>query len=52
MQEKHKITRRETVALLELGETKVKEILNSLLDEQILVRRGQGRSTYYELNSE
>lgn len=52
VQEKHKITRRETVALLELGETKVKEILNSLLDEQILVRRGQGRSTYYELNSE
>lgn len=51
VQEKQKITRREAVALLEFGETKIKEVLNSLLDEQVLVRRGQGRSTYYEFGS-
>lgn len=50
--ENQKLTRKDVVALLGLGETKVKEILNSLLDEQLLERHGKGRGTYYQLKKE
>lgn len=44
-----KITRKEGVDLLNLGETKVKEILNELLNKKQIERKGQGRSTFYTL---
>ena len=44
-----KISRKQAVSLLEFGETKVKEIFNSLLYRQLIQRNGQGRSTFYTL---
>jgi ATP-dependent DNA helicase RecG len=44
-----KISRKEAVELLKLGDTKTKEIFNKLLKKNLLVRHGQGRSTYYTL---
>jgi len=43
------ISRKEAVKLLEYGETKTKEILNTLVEKKLIVREGQGRSTYYRL---
>ncbi len=45
------ISRREAVKILSLGETKTKEILNSLFDINLIERKGKGRSTYYCLIS-
>ncbi|MFV0554500.1 MAG: RNA-binding domain-containing protein [Mangrovibacterium sp.] len=43
------ISRKDAVELLGVGETKVKEILNALVEKGIIVREGQGRGTYYKL---
>lgn len=43
------ITRREAVSLLNLGKSKVHEVVTGLLDKQLIVRKGQGRSTFYVL---
>ena len=44
-----KATRKEAVELLGHGETKIKEIFNSLLEKELIRREGQGRSTNYKL---
>jgi ATP-dependent DNA helicase RecG len=44
-----KISRREVMELLGLGATKVKDLLSSLTENNLILRRGQGRSTYYVL---
>jgi ATP-dependent DNA helicase RecG len=44
-----KITRKQGVDLLKLRESKIKDLFNSLLTKGLIVRRGQGRSTYYTL---
>jgi len=46
-----KISRKDAVILLKLGETKVKEIFNSLIDKNLIHRHGKGRSTYYTLKN-
>jgi len=44
-----KITKKEALNLTGYGETKTKEILGALVDKNIIVRDGQGRSTHYKL---
>ncbi len=44
-----KISRKEAVELLAIGVTKTKGIFNAMLDKKLIVREGQGRSTYYQL---
>ena len=44
-----KISRKEAVELLAIGETKIKGIFNAMLDKKLIVREGQGRSTFYQL---
>ena len=44
-----KITKKEVMELLNYKETKTKDYLNSLIEQGILERKGQGRSTYYIL---
>lgn len=44
-----RITKREVKKLLNIKDTKAKEELNKLLDKDILIRKGAGRSTYYIL---
>lgn len=43
------ISRKEAVSLLNLGETKIKEIFNELINVKLIEIHGQGRSTYYTL---
>jgi ATP-dependent DNA helicase RecG len=43
------ISRKDAVALLGYGETKIKEVLNTLLEKQLIIRVGQGRGTYYKI---
>ena len=50
LHENKKITRKDAVQLLGYGETKIKETLNILLEKELIIRIGQGRSTYYEYN--
>ncbi len=51
--EKNKqITRKEAKNILDLGETKIKELFNELIDKGLIERVGAGRSTYYVLKSE
>lgn len=47
-----KITRKEAVRLLDLGETKTKEIFNRLIAEDLILRKGKGRTTYYTINQD
>jgi predicted HTH transcriptional regulator len=49
IQEKGKITRREALSIVHVGETKTKEILNSLLGQGFIKRTGKRRSTHYVL---
>jgi predicted HTH transcriptional regulator len=49
IQEKGKITRREALSIVHAGETKTKEILNSLLGQGFIKRTGKRRSTHYVL---
>jgi ATP-dependent DNA helicase RecG len=44
-----KISRREVMEFLGLGETKVKAIFHALMDKKLIARNGQGRSTCYVL---
>jgi ATP-dependent DNA helicase RecG len=44
-----KITKKEVMELLNYKETKAKDYLNSLLEQEILERKGQGRITHYIL---
>lgn len=48
--ENEKITKKETLNITGYGETKTKETLNSLVEKNLIVRVGQGRSTYYKLS--
>ena len=34
---------------LKIKETKLKELLNKMIEDQIIIRLGNGRTTYYEL---
>lgn len=51
LQANQKITRKEAKSFLELGETKIKELFNELIDRGLIQRVGAGRSTYYTLQS-
>ncbi|GAO31354.1 ATP-dependent DNA helicase [Geofilum rubicundum JCM 15548] len=44
-----KISRKNAVELLGVRETKTKEVLNEMLDKKLIVRKGQGRSTFYTI---
>lgn len=46
-----RITRKSAVELLKVGETKIKELFNYLLQKELITRNGQGRSTYYTLRN-
>ena len=49
VKEKTKITRLEVEKLLDIGNTRSKQIINKLLDDHILVKKGTGKNTYYVL---
>ncbi|GAB1451017.1 hypothetical protein MASR2M47_10730 [Draconibacterium sp.] len=49
MLKKKKISRKEATQLIGLKNTKTYEIFTELLDENLIVKQGQGRSTYYTL---
>jgi ATP-dependent DNA helicase RecG len=49
LQENRRITRKEATGILELRETKIKELFNELIDRGLIQRVGAGRSTYYVL---
>jgi predicted transcriptional regulator len=44
-----KITRKDALKILDLGETKVKELFNNLIKNTLIERMGKGRNTYYRL---
>ena len=44
-----KISRKEAVNILNIGKSKTFDILNGLLKQNFLIRKGKGRSTYYTL---
>ncbi len=44
-----KLGRKEAIVLLQLGETKIKSLFNSLMEKGLIERKGQGRGTYYVL---
>jgi len=35
---------------LDIGETKIKELFNELIEQKVIQRVGAGRSTYYVLS--
>jgi len=43
------ISRKEAVSLLKFQKTKTFDVLNSLVEKGLLIRKGEGRSTYYVL---
>ncbi len=49
IKEKTKITRSEVEKLLNIGNTRSKEVINKLLDDHILIKKGTGKNTYYVL---
>lgn len=49
VKEKSKITRLEVEKLLNIGNTRSKQIINKLLEDHILVKKGTGKNTYYVL---
>ena len=49
VREKTKITRLEVEKILNIGNTRSKQIINKLLENNILIKKGNGRSTYYIL---
>ena len=49
IKEKAKITRLEIEKLLDIGNTRSKQIIKKLLEDNILVKEGVGRNTYYVL---
>ncbi|CAA6808035.1 MAG: ATP-dependent DNA helicase [uncultured Sulfurovum sp.] len=42
-----KITRKEAKVILDIGETKIKELFNELMKKKLIERVGAGRSTFY-----
>ena len=44
-----KISRKEVIGLLNVKETKAKELFSSLIKKGLIKRKGKGRSTYYVL---
>ena len=46
------ITKNNVKALLNIKDTKAKEVLNEMIEKNILQRKGAGRSTYYILATE
>jgi len=49
---KHKITKIAIMDLLQVKETRAKEIISKLIDKKILVKIGNGRSSAYSLNND
>ena len=49
VKEKTKITRSEVEKLLDIGNTRSKQIINKLLEDHILIKKGTGKNTYYVL---
>lgn len=49
VKENSKITRLEVEKLLNIGNTRAKQIINKLLDDDILIKEGTGKNTYYVL---
>lgn len=49
VKEKTKITRLEVEKLLNIGNTRSKQIINKLLEDHILIKKGTGKNTYYVL---
>lgn len=47
-----KIKRQDVERILNVGNTRSKQIINSLLKENILIRVGNGKNTYYTLENE
>ncbi|MBD3843464.1 MAG: hypothetical protein IE909_16595 [Campylobacterales bacterium] len=47
--ENKSINRKQTVEILNYGETKIKELFNHMVDKKLIIRVGQGRSTRYIL---
>jgi ATP-dependent DNA helicase RecG len=47
LQDHGRITRKEAKEILSAGDTKIKEIFNSLISSNEIERKGSGRSTYY-----
>jgi ATP-dependent DNA helicase RecG len=47
LQDHGRITRKEAKEILSVGDTKIKEMFNSLIASDAIERRGSGRSTYY-----
>lgn len=44
-----KISRKIAATLLKFQSTKTYEVLNAMVDKGLLIRKGEGRSTYYIL---
>ncbi len=42
-----KITKKQAMNLINAKGTKTKEVLNSLVNKNLIERKGKGRSTYY-----
>ena len=49
VKEQTKITRLEVEKLLNIGNTRSKQIINKLLEDNILIKKGTGKNTYYVL---
>lgn len=47
--EHQKITRKQTVQILNVQQTKAYHVLDGLVEQEIIERHGQGRGTYYQL---
>ena len=48
----NQIVRKQAVELLNIGETKTKDLFNELLNKQLIERKGKGRATYYTLKKD
>jgi len=47
--ENETITRKEAQEVIDAGETKTKKVLNTLIEQKLVLRLGQGRNTHYIL---
>ncbi len=45
-----RITRKNATEIVDFKDTKIKALFKSLLDKRLIIRKGNGRSTYYILN--
>ena len=52
IKENNKITRLEVEKLLNIGNTRSKQIINKLLEDEFIVKKGNGKNTYYELKED